>query len=159
MKDPAAGDPDDDVVYRQRMARVAQDDAKETFKIEKVTVEYGEPDKGKPSMTTITLRYALDSPFVFAAIKDNPDWVNRARDLWYAVSRDAIEKFFALKGVQTKMAAKPEDSNRYNLMAEAGAPIEMAEETMAFLQEREAKNARIRAGSTEYPENFRRAGG
>lgn len=155
-------DPTDDVVYRQRMMRKEQVDPVEHFKTETLRVEYGEPhkdDKGRtvqPS-SQITLRYAYDSPFIFVTIKDNPDWASRPRDLWQAIASDAIEKFFAVKGLQSKMAPKPEDSNRYNLMAEAGAVIEYDEKTIARFQEIEAKNARIRAGSNEYPDHFRPA--
>lgn len=134
-------DPTDDVVYRQRMARRDVVDPSETFKTEDVMVEYGEPNKGVQPSTTVKLRYAYDSPFVFATIKDNPSWANRARDLWQAVANDAIEKFFAVNGLRSKMAPKPEDTNRYNLMAEADRPIEFHEKTVARFQQLEAEQA------------------
>jgi hypothetical protein len=148
----AAKSPTDDVVYRQKMARANQVDATEEFKTETVEVEYGDPkrdDKGRvvsQPMTKIVLRYAYDSPFVFAVIRENPDWVNKARDLWQAVASDAIEKLFAVRGLQTKMAPKPEDTNRYNLMAEANAPIEHSARYTALRQAVDSKRDQMQKG-------------
>lgn len=140
-------DPREDVVWRQRQARAAQEkgDAVETFKTEEVEVEDGpEDEKGKRRFSKVILRFAYDSPYIFAVYKDNPDFARRSRQEWTTLATDAIEKFFALRNLRVKMAPKPEDTNRYNVMAETDTAIEWAEDTVKRLEQIHAENEKIK---------------
>ncbi len=124
----------DDAVYRQQVEHASRTDPKDTFKMVDIEIEYGPKLDGKRARDKLTLRYAYDSTYLFAVYGDNPAWGNRDRDEWDAGARNAIEKFCATNNLQIKFGPRPEDMNRYNLMAECGRVIEYAEHTVELMR-------------------------
>lgn len=137
------GGPDieDDALARQMRAHAARKDEREEFVKEVVTISTG------PSNTAhkVTLRYPrsariiehkddlgniekrervwTNGRYIFAVYADNEGWHKAARDEWGAGACNAIEKFAAVHNVSIIFGPRPEDTNRYNIMAECREAI------------------------------------
>jgi hypothetical protein len=131
----------DDFVRRMQAAHARRVDPSDVYKTVQVTVEHGpKNEKGVRARSPITLRYAMDAPYLFAVFGDNQTWADLDRDEWDAAAKNAIEKFCAVRNLQIKFGPRPEDGNRYNWMCETSRVIEYQESTVAAMQqERERK--------------------
>lgn len=127
---------ENDNLSRQQAMIRGRKDEKEIFKTETVPITFG-PKKEKQevilkwpsSARIIEHRDDLDNvvkrervytggKYIFAVYADNPHWQSVSRDEWQSAATNAIEKFAAMKGVSIVLGPRPEDMNRYNIMAE-----------------------------------------
>ncbi len=145
----------DDTIARQRREHAMRVDPKERFKNEKVVVEDGPADsKGNRQRSEIVLRYAVDSPYVFAVYSENKAFHSRGDSEWQASARVALQKFAAMRDLQIKFGPRPEDGTPFNHMAELDKPIEVSDEAKAVF----AQQAKERAQKVERDEMLRKLG-
>ncbi len=92
------GRPEDDRLYRQQLEHAARTDPRETFKNATVEVEDGPTDAktGRRPRSEITLRYAIDSRYLFAVFAENKAFETRGFEEWFSVASNAIQKFAAV---------------------------------------------------------------
>lgn len=141
VSDPSAAKTGDDFVSRMQVFHASRQDEKDEFKNVEVAVEDGPPDgkSGKRPMSAISLRYALDQPYIFAVYAENPAFQARGFEEWRAVAADAIQKHAALNGLAIKMGPRSEDGMRYNIMAELDKPVEVSERALRIFAEQAAE--------------------
>ena len=108
-----------DIVFRQRLEHAARVAPRDEFRSAVVHVELGPLHTRYP----ITLKYALNSHYVFAVFAENPAFHDRDREEWSHVADNALEKFAAVRGLQIKLGPRPEDMQPRNRMVECDKPI------------------------------------
>ena len=136
-------DPRLDRIARQQRLMKKREVPREQFKTVRVSVEDGPVDaKGGRQRSNVTLRYAVDSFYLFAVFAENELFHTRTFDEWKAVATDALQRHCAIKGVGVKFGPRPEDTNRYNFMVEGDKPLEQSPETAARLAEQEKQRAK-----------------
>ncbi len=132
----------DDQLARQRLLHARRVDEKEEFIKETVKISTGPKNiavdvvlryprsaqiiEHKDDLDNVTKRERIwtNGRFIFAVYSDNEDWHKAARDEWEAGARNAIEKFAAVRGAAIISGPRPEDTNRYNIMAECREAIQ-----------------------------------
>jgi len=135
-----------DRLERQIAEHARRVDEREEFVKEPVTVSTGTKGPGGKSITLdIVVRYPRSARivehkddlgnvvnreriwsngrFIFAVFSDNPEAQTLDRDVWEAYARNAIEKFAAVHNANIIFGPRPEDTNRYNIMAECREAI------------------------------------
>ncbi len=161
LNDPS--NPDSDIVVRQQQDAARRRDPSDEYKTVEVEIESGPKDakNGRRARVGLMLKFPLDGTHVFAVYGDNPAFHSIDRDEWEAAARNAIEKFAGVRGLSITSGPKPENHNRYNMMAEVNKPIEQRAETLAMFEEqrqqmeqrREAEALMKKMGITPAPRN------
>jgi hypothetical protein len=131
-----------DYLARQQMMHARRIDEKEEFVKETMTISTGPKNtqaevvvrfprsariiEHKDDLDNVIKRERIwtNGRFIFAVYSDNESWHKAARDEWEAGARNAIEKFAAVHNVSITVGPRPEDSNRYNIMAECREAIQ-----------------------------------
>jgi hypothetical protein len=107
------GNPEDDIITRQRREHQSRIDATDTYKTEIVHTEIGPKAK-----VQVVVRYAVNGQFLFATYQDNPAFFERPAEEWALAAKRALEKFVAMRGEQMVRSVKVEDLNPMSYMAE-----------------------------------------
>ena len=156
-------DPMDDYLFRTQMQHSMVQDRGTTYKNVRVKVDAG-PVKagGKRETAEITLRYALDQPYIFACFSENlAAFEGTSYDEWKGAATDALHKFAAIKGFQIKFGPSPEGDNRYNIMVELDKVIEVDPVLVRARQEareREEEAARLEEAAAKRLAAMQRSG-